>query len=349
MPKVVIIGGGIAGLSLAAELAGQAEVVVLEREAHPGMHATGRSAALFVENYGNSAIRTLNRASRSGLQPYLKQRGVLFVASAEEQDALDGHLAESAGMVEISVQKALGHFPILNGARFSRAAYEEDASDIDVDALMGQHRRSLRASVGRIATRTEVIALSPSRNGWDVVTADRTYRADIVVNAAGAWADEVAQLAGITPLGLTPLRRSAAILPAPGGHDVSRWPMALSASETWYAKPEAGRLMVSPAEEDPVAPMDAWPDDMVLAEGLDRYAQAVTEPVTRVERSWAGLRTFAPDRTPVLGWGASGFFWCAGQGGYGVQTSPEMARLAAQAILHDSDLPAELDVARFLN
>ena len=172
----------------------------------------------------------------------------------------------------------------------------------------------------------------------------------LLVNAAGAWADTVAQLAGVDPLGLTPLRRSAAILPAPEGHDVTGWPAVCSMSETWYAKPEAGKLMVSPADEDPVEPHDAWADDMVLAEGLDRYGQAVTTPVTRVERSWAGLRTFAPDRTPVVGFDAvmDGFFWLAGQGGYGIQTAPALSRLAG-ALLRGEDgsavLPANVVAA----
>jgi D-arginine dehydrogenase len=171
-----------------------------------------------------------------------------------------------------------------------------------------------------------------------------------MVNAAGAWADTVAEMAGVQRLGLTPLRRSAAILPAPEGHDVRGWPAVCSMAETWYAKPEAGKLMVSPADEDPVEPHDAWADDMVLAEGLDRYAQAVTTPVTRVERTWAGLRTFAPDRTPVVGFDptAEGFFWLAGQGGYGIQTAPALSRLAAALLKGDDGkavLPGEVVTA----
>ena len=187
---------------------------------------------------------------------------------------------------------------------------------------------------------------------WRVATPAAVHEAPLLVNAAGAWADAVAKMAGLAPLGLTPLRRSAAILPAPEGHDITRWPLFVSASEQWYAKPEAGKLMVSPADEDPVEPHDAWPDDMVLAEGLHRFEQAVTVPVTRVERSWAGLRTFAPDRTPAVGFdhhqwagcevGESAsdqhaaeedFLWLAGQGGYGVQTAPALSRLAADLCL----------------
>jgi len=155
------------------------------------------------------------------------------------------------------------------------------------------------------------------------------------VNAAGAWADQVSALAGLAPLGLVPKRRSAAILPAPEGRDVSAWPLFGSVSERWYARPMGGKLMVSPADQDPVPPGDAWPDDMVLAEGLHRYESAVTVPVTRVERSWAGLRTFAPDKTPVAGFDprTEGFLHLSGQGGYGIQTAPALSAFAAD-LLH---------------
>src|SRR6056297_3352718 len=199
-----------------------------------------------------------------------------------------------------------------------------------------------------------VTAIQRGHAAWQVTAGDRPFTAPVLVNAAGAWADPVARLAGVAPLGITPMRRSAALLPAPLGHDISRWPLFGSISETWYAKPDAGKLMVSPADEDPVAPHDAWPDDMVLAEGLHRYEQAVTVPVTRVDHSWAGLRSFTADRTPVAGFApeADGFFWLAGQGGYGVQTAPALARLTAALVtgaepgLSDATVAA-LSPARF--
>ncbi|HSF63873.1 MAG TPA: FAD-binding oxidoreductase, partial [Paracoccaceae bacterium] len=197
------------------------------------------------------------------------------------------------------------------------------------------HARTCRAAGGRILTGARVTALGRDGARWRAATAQGDIAARVVVNAAGAWADPVAGLAGLAPLGLQPYRRSMARIPAPGGHDVSRWPMILGAGETWYAKPDAGALIVSPADEDPLPPQDAWADDMVLAEGLARYEAMVTEPVTRMIANWAGLRTFAPDRVPVIGFapGAAGFFWLAGQGGYGFQTAPAAARLAADLIL----------------
>ena len=202
---------------------------------------------------------------------------------------------------------------------------------------------------------TEAPAQSILRSGdkWCVETPKGVFEAPVLINAAGAWADQIADLAGVRKIGLVPMRRSAAIVPPPDGVDVTKWPLVASASEQWYAKPDAGKFMVSPADEDPVEPHDAWADDMVLAEGLHRFEQAVTMPVTRVERNWAGLRSFVADRTPVVGFApdAEGFFWLAGQGGYGVQTAPALSRLVADLCLkHPSELPekvvAALDPAR---
>jgi D-arginine dehydrogenase len=224
--------------------------------------------------------------------------------------------------------------PILRADRIAGAMIERGARGIDVDLLLQGYARMLRARGGQIVTGAAVGGLSHSAGIWQVDTAQGQHSAPIIVNAAGGWADEVAALAGVRRAGLQPYRRSAAIIPAPLGYDTEHWPIFGSIAETWYAKPEAGKLMVSPADEDPVAPHDAWADDMVLAEGLHRFEQAVSVPVTRVEHSWAGLRTFAPDRTPVVGFDprTDGFFWLAGQGGYGVQTAPALSRLTAALI-----------------
>lgn len=337
---ILVIGGGIAGISAAARMAADAKVIVLERESAIGYHSTGRSAAIFVANYGNATLRALNAASEPVLRnpdmtdgSVLSPRGELLVAKEHELPAMEAHLAQCPDMERLTVAEALSLHPLLRPAPIAAAIFERDASDIDVDRLLQGFARLLRMSGGEIVTGAEVLSITRGPH-WQVETAADRFEAPILVNAAGAWADIIAGLAGVTPVGLQPMRRSAALLPAPEGRDMRDWPMISDISETWYAKPDAGRLMVSPADEDPVEPQDAWPDDMVLAEGLDRYEQAVTVPVTRVERSWAGLRSFVPDRTPVAGFAsdAQGFFWLAGQGGYGVQTAPALSQLAADLI-----------------
>ncbi|SLN38169.1 Hydrogen cyanide synthase subunit HcnC precursor [Roseivivax jejudonensis] len=335
---ILVIGAGMAGIGAAAEAAETANVVVLESEARPGLHATGRSAALLFGNYGNATLRALTAASTPVFEaaetfcdgPVLSPRGVLMLAGPNEIQALEAFEAGATGLARIGPDEAARLVPILRPERIAAAAHEPDARDIDVDRLLQGYRRRLTARGGRIDAGARVTGLARTGGVWRVETQKAVYEAPVVVNAAGGWADALAELAGITPIGLVPCRRSAAILPAPGGRDVTGWPLFGTVSETWYAKPDAGRLMVSPADEDPVAPHDVWPDDMVLAEGLDRYARAVTEPVTRVERSWAGMRTFAPDRTPVVGADptAEGFVWLAGQGGYGIQTAPALSALA---------------------
>jgi D-arginine dehydrogenase len=351
---ILVIGAGMAGASAAAELARGAKVVVLEREEHPGYHSTGRSAAIFIQNYGNTVIRQLNKASRPLLEapPFdparasvLSPRGILTLAGEDQGGELDALLAGADGLEEITVDEALRLVPVLRRDPITRAAFEADAMDIDVHRLHQVYLRHLKASGGRLVCRAGVEGLTRADGVWRVTTSAGTFEAPMVVNAGGAWADSLAVSAGLAPLGLTPLRRSAAILPAPAGHSVEHWPLTGDAAESYYFKPDAGKLMVSPADETPVEPHDAWPEDMDLAEGIDRFSQAVNYEVTRVERSWAGLRTFAPDRTLVIGFEptAEGFFWLAGQGGYGIQTAPAAARLAAGLIL-DQAVPRELAV-----
>jgi D-arginine dehydrogenase len=350
---VIVIGGGIAGIGAAAEISAERSVIVLERESAPGMHATGRSAAAFLLNYGNPAVRRVTRAAEPFYldpdpafwpEPLLTPRGELFLARPGEEPLLTAHLAAAPTARAITPSEAVAIVPILRPETFAAAAHDPNGRDIDVDLLLQGWIRRLRRNGGRIDTGAE--ALSVSRNGglWSVATRTGTFSAPVLVNAAGAWVDAVAGLAGVPPIGIRPLRRSAAILPAPEGHDPMRWPLFGPLAEDWYARPTGGKLMVSPADEDPVEPHDAWPDDMVLAEGLDRFEQMVTVPVTRVERSWAGLRSFVADRTPVAGFDpqADGFFWLAGQGGYGIQTAPALARLAADLI---AGRPPALDPA----
>jgi len=349
MTDILVIGGGIAGISAAAECArAGADVTVLESERQIGYHATGRSAAIFIRNYGNATLRALNAVAEPIFEhpgeisdrPILSPRGELMIASEAELAVLDAYLDGAVGVERLTGPEAAEIVPILRPERIAGALIERGARGIDVDLLLQGYARMLRAHGGRIVTGAQVMALHRTGGQWQVETAQGRHTAPIVVNAAGAWADEVAAQAGLPRIGLQPFRRSAAIIPAPEGHETEAWPIFGSIAETWYAKPASGKLMVSPADEDPVDPHDAWADDMVLAEGLDRFERAVTHEVRRVEHSWAGLRTFAPDRTPVAGFEprTEGFFWLAGQGGYGVQTAPALARLGA-ALLTGGAVP----------
>ena len=345
MIDFLVIGGGIAGVSAAARLCPYGTVTLLEAEDALAYHASGRSAALFEENYGQPSTVDLNRASRDFhvASEVLSPRGLMLVGSAGLADAFAADQAKMK-LSPLSVDEAVAMVPILNRDVIDRAAYNGDAWDIDTDRLVQTFARMLREKGGRIVTKAGVSAIARTKGGWTVTAGGETYAARNIVNAAGAWADRIAEMAGIAPLGMTPLRRSMARLPAPDDLDVSRWPMIFGPGEDWYAKPDAGALIVSPAEEDPVEPHDAYTDDMVLAEGLARYEAHVTAPVTRLLSSWAGLRTFTPDRTLVIGPdpGERTFIWCAGQGGYGMQSSPAASRLLADLVVgHPPELPGK--------
>lgn len=337
----------MAGLSAAAALSADLSVTLLEREAHCGTHASGRSAAMFEENYGSPSTVALNKASKPAHIEtgggYLSPRGFLIIARAAEKEAFEKD-AEDLGANPVSIDAACEILPILDRRVVALAAYRAEAYDIDTDRLLQDLRRKIQTAGCRIVTKAPVSAIQRTSTGWRLTAGGRRYTTPILVNAAGAWADEIARLAGLPPLGITPHRRSMARIAAPGGRDVTSWPMFFGTGETWYAKPDAGALIVSPADEDPLPPQDAWADDLVLAEGLDRYAAMVTEPVTRMLSNWAGLRSFAPDRALVLGPDPldSAFVWSAGQGGYGFQTAPAAAALVADLILgRKAQLPAE--------
>lgn len=335
MRDFLIIGGGIAGVSAAARLARLGTVTVLEAEDHLAFHASGRSAALFEENYGKPATIALNRASRDfhAAAGVLSPRGLMIVGKADEAEDF-AHDTQAMGLARISPAEARAMVPILDPDVLALAAHSDAAQDIDTDLLVQTFARTARALGGEIVTGARATAIARTAQGWAVTTARGEFEGRMLVNAAGAWVDQVARMAGVAPLGFTPLRRSMARVPAPEGIDPGPWPMLFGPGEHWYMKPDAGALIVSPAEEDPVEPHDAWADDMVLAEGIARYQEMVTAPVTRLLASWAGLRTFAPDRTLVIGRDRRepAFFWLAGQGGYGMQSSPAASRLAADLI-----------------
>lgn len=342
----LIIGGGIAGTSAGARLATLGTTCLLEAEPALAYHASGRSAALFEANYGHPVTVTLNKASADDHKTLdgglLSPRGLLVLAGPGEQDAL-AHDIAVMDLTEITPAEAQALVPILDTAHVIGAAHHDAAWDIDTDRMVQHFARAVRGN-GAVHTGQTVTAITRTASGWDVTTDTRTFHARHIVNAAGAWADQIAALAGIAPLGLAPMRRSMARMPAPGGHDVRGWPMLIGAGETWYAKPDAGAWLVSPAEEDPATPHDAYADDMVLAEGIARYQPFVTEEVTRVTSSWAGLRTFAPDRCLVIGPDAADptFLWSAGQGGYGFQTAPAASQLLADLV---SGTASPLDAA----
>ena len=330
MIDFLVIGGGIAGLSAGARLSQHGQVIVLEAEDALGYHTSGRSAALFEKGYGPPSVVSLNTASESYLASngYLSPRGLMLIGT---QDRKDEFLQDQSdlGLQSISVADAISQIPILNPKTVSFAASSNAAFDIDTDRMMQDFARVIRANGGQVLTRQKVTAITKA--GHWIVDAKETYDARNLVNAAGAWVDEVAKMAGVAPIGIEPRRRSMARIPSPGGHDLTGWPMMLGTGESWYAKPDAGKLIVSPCEADASFPHDAYADDMVLAEGLARYEEMVTEPVTRVESNWAGLRSFAPDGTLVLGPDPSdpSFIWSAAQGGYGFQTAPAASQLVA--------------------
>lgn len=352
----LIVGGGIAGVSAAARLSELGTVILLEAEDVLAHHASSRSAALYEPRYGAPAVVGLSMTSEAhfrSLPGVLSPRGLMLVAKAEAREAFETDV-EAMAFDPISVAEAREIVPILNPEVVALAGYASHAEDVDTDLLIQGFAREAKGRGAQVVTKARVSGIVREGAGWRVSSAVGEFTARMIVNAAGAWVDQVAAMAGVRPLGFAPYRRSMARLPAPGGLDVSRWPMLFGPGEDWYAKPDAGALIVSPAEEDLMEPHDAWADDMVLAEGLARYEEMVTEPVTRLLASWAGLRTFSPDRVLVIGRDVRepSFFWLAGQGGYGFQTCPAASRLAADLIGGrapeiGADLVAALDPARF--
>ena len=347
---VLIVGAGIAGAAAAYETATNASVVILEREAQPGYHSTGRSAALFSETYGNAVVRALTVGSRSFLlgppdgfteHPLLTVRGVLLVARSDQLAQAQAWADEAAALVPsvhmIDAQEVRKQVPILRDGYLAGAVAEPEAMDIDVHALHSGFLRGARDRGTQVVTDAEVLELTRESDGnWLVRSSAGLWRARSVVNAAGAWADRIAEFAGVPTVGLVPKRRTASMVEAPAGTVIDAWPVVIDIDEKFYFKPDAGRILVSPADETPVDPCDAQPDELDIAIGIDRVQTAAELPVKRVQHSWAGLRNFVSDKTPVVGFdpSAPGFFWLAGQGGYGIQTAPAMGRLAGSLLLN---------------
>ncbi len=361
---VIIIGAGIAGGSAAASVSNDLRVVLLEAEDVAGYHTTGRSAAMWLQNYGPRAVRTLSRLSRRFFEappagftevPLMRRRPVLFLGAAERPDELPALMAAGDGLRQITLSEARAMVPALRLHYAHAAALEPEAFDMDVHAIHQGYLRQLRRNGGLLALRSRTGRIERLAGDWHVETsAGTTFHAPTLVNAAGAWGDEVAVLAGVAPLGLRPLRRTAVVID-PTPWQVEDWPMIVDAGRNWYARTEARtRLLVTPEDATPSYPHDVQPEEIDIAEGIHRMSEALAIDVRRVERSWAGLRTFTPDGSLAIGWdpGPAGFFWCVGQGGYGIQSSPAAGQLVADLILGRDPGEAEpilslMDPARF--
>ncbi|MBI1330838.1 MAG: FAD-dependent oxidoreductase [Alphaproteobacteria bacterium] len=343
-PDVIIIGGGIAGVSLAGRLAGRAKVLLLERENQLAYHTTGRSAAMFVDAYGNAKVREWTRESRPFFEkppegftdmPLFHRRATIAVAQPGEEPHIDLLLAESPEDVQpINAEKVFGLVPILRRDRFSKFAFQPRTADIDVHALFEGFRRMALRGGAEILTGRNVKGVEYGAQGWTVRAGEETYRTPIVVNAAGSWGGVIGRLAGLGDLGLMPLRRTAVMIAPPDGYDIVDWPVVMAATSQFYFKPDAGNFLASPEDETPSEPCDAQPEEIDVATIAHRIEEATTMQVRRIVRRWAGLRTFTPDRTPHFAFdeAAKDFFWLVGQGGYGMQTSPAISERAANLI-----------------
>lgn len=345
-----VIGAGIAGASVAYRLAAHARVVVLERESQPGYHSTGRSAAMFMENYGTPQVQALTRASRGFYeQPpaaftehaLLEPRGCLYIAGAEQRDLLDKAYQASkarAGKVSlIDTAQALEWVPCLRPEAVVGAMLETEARDLDVDALHQGFLRGMSRSGGVLQCNAQLTGAIRANDHWQLTLADgRQIRARNLVNAAGAWADQVALLCGVKPVGLLPCRRSAFTFDGPEGVDFSRWPAVIGIDESFYFKPDAGQLLGSPANADPVVPHDVMPEELDIATGIFHIEAATTLSIRRPRHTWAGLRSFVSDGDLVVGWDnhCEGFFWLAAQGGYGIQSAAGVSQLACAQLLN---------------
>lgn len=351
----IVLGAGMAGAAAGYFLADHGRGIVLERESAPGYHSTGRSAALYTETYGNAAIRALTvasgrffRAPPAGFAdvPLLHPRGLMVIAQASDAARLAREVVAGKqfvpGLRVLGVGEATTLCPVLRDEWTGNAFIEPAAMDMDVHAIHQGFLRGFKAKGGRVVTDAAAQAIAARDGGWQVETRAGRFTAPVVVNAAGAWADEVARLAGLPPVGLVAKRRTALIVDAAPAPNVA-WPMVVDIGESFYFKPESGRLLISPADETAMPATDAQPDEIDIAEAVARLEAATRLKVRRVLRKWAGLRTFAPDRTLVIGPDplAPGFVWMAGQGGYGIQTAAAAGRAAAALALRAA-LPDEL-------
>lgn len=358
----VVIGGGIVGAACAYWLAETGRVALLDSEDAFGYHATGRSAALFSEYFGAAPVRLLTAASHAffdappdgfAAAPLLSARGIVALATADDIEhgrfdaALDANRCAGTPVVEITLDEAREKCPILAPAGYAKALSRPAVMDIDVDALHQGFLRGVRARGGRTMTGAGVRSVARDGAAWRIEAAGgHAFSAGCVVNAAGAWADHVAALAGVAPIGLVPKRRTAVLVDVPDDPRLRAWPAVTDLADTFYFRPESGKLMVSPSDETPAAACDAQPEELDVAIAVSRLEAVTTLQVTRIARSWAGLRSMIADDVPVLGaaTGSPSFFWAAALGGYGIQTAPAVGRAVAALVAHGR-LPDDLRAA----
>ena len=349
---IAIIGAGIAGASLAAELASSARIVLLEAEDRPGYHTTGRSAAFWTESYGGPGVQPLTTASGPFLRDggFLTPRGALTIGRSGQEARID-HFAQRFAELGVAVEQLdraaiASRIPGLK-AMWTAGALEPDCCDIDVGALHHHYLHNARKGGVEIRSRARLTGADRDVQGWKLdLESGETLTCEVLVNAAGAWADGIAEMADVAPLGIAPLRRTVAQLQV-SPPVMDSLPLVLDVDEKFYFKPESGRLWLSPHDETPSPPCDAAPDEIDVALAIHRLEGVVDWRVERVESRWAGLRSFAPDRLPVYGYDplSPQFFWFAGQGGFGIQTAPAAARLAAGLILNEPG--GEIDPGRY--
>ncbi len=352
----LVVGGGIAGACAAFGLAAQGRVVVLERESQPGHHTTGRSAAVFSEAYGNDAIRALTLASRpffaqppAGFSdsPLWSRRASVYVARTDQLARLDAWYEQARtivpGIRRLDAVETARLAPMLRDDYAAGSACEPGAADLDVHALHHGMLRAARRNGATLVCDAQVLGVEREGGCWRVRTARDTYSARVLVDAAGAWGDEIATMSGAQPVGLQPMRRTAILFAAPADIDVRDAPIVIDIDEQFYFKPDAGKLLGSPADETPCAPCDAQPEEIDVATAAARIEAATRFPISRIERKWAGLRSFVADRTPVIGFDdeVDDFFWLVGQGGYGIQTAPAVSALVG-ALAAGRGIPADL-------
>jgi D-arginine dehydrogenase len=351
--RIAVIGGGMAGVSIGYELAARASVVVLEQERELAYHTTGRSAAMYLQSYGNAVVRALTAASGPGFRhlersfsgpALLTEDPVLWVADESARPALDALLSTDAPLRPVSPAGAIALCPALRRERLVGGAVDVSARRIDVMGLHRAYVTGLLARGGAVRRPAPVTGLEPTPEGWTVRTPDGSFAVDTVVNASGAWADRIAYLAGVAPAGIRPLRRTLFTSPVRWPEPIHGWPFVADCAERYYFKAEHDQVMASPADEAPDQPRDTKPEEIDIARALEIINEHTTLGLRSVRSSWAGLRCFAGDRCPVVGCRRSepGFFWFAGQGGYGIQMAPALARLGA-ALLLGLSLPPDLE------